>query len=529
MLVTESKVKDMGTKTASATVGIFLAMSSTRWVSVCSLLCVMVPAAVYSRDYYVSPRGNDSNPGTRLRPWRSIEKVSATDFASGDRVYFRGRKRFTGTITFDQNDSGAARNDLIVASYGRGRAIIDGGNGSGLRADGCDNLAVSDLVFVGSGRKAGNTKDGVCILNSQGVRVDGIEISGFRASGLRLDGVRDADVTNVYAHENGSAGISVGYDKPSTHLRIDHCIADNNPGDPSNLINHSGNGIVVGNASDVVIEYCEASNNGWDMPRKGNGPVGIWAWNADRVVIQFCISHHNKSPGDDGGGFDFDGGVTNSILQYNLSYENDGPGYFLCQYPGAPVFKDNVIRYNISQNDGVKNNRRSAIDVFSAGPGASDCLVYNNTVYSMYGAAVGFGGSPMPNIVFRNNIFICSGDAIIGDAQTSRFENNLYWPADERGLSFAGHATLREWAEATGQEKVNGKLVGKYVDPSLTDVGARMPTSPSKLARMAAYRLKRDSACLQAGTPIKDNGGRDFWGKTVPTDHQPAIGACEIP
>ena len=98
------------------------------------------------------------------------------------------------------------------------------------------------------------------------------------------------------------------------------------PGDPSNLTNHSGNGIVVGNVSDAIIEYCEASNNGWDMPRKGNGPVGIWAWNADRVTIQFCISHDNKSPGDDGGGFDLDGGVTNSVLQYNLSYNNDGPG-----------------------------------------------------------------------------------------------------------------------------------------------------------------------------------------------------------
>jgi hypothetical protein len=46
------------------------------------------------------------------------------------------------------------------------------------------------------------------------------------------------------------------------------------PGDPSILNNHSGNGIVVGNAEKVTIEYCEAANNGWDMPRQGNGPVG---------------------------------------------------------------------------------------------------------------------------------------------------------------------------------------------------------------------------------------------------------------
>jgi hypothetical protein len=499
-------------------------------VLLCSLLLgVLGPAVAYSRNYYVSPKGNDANPGTRMRPWQSVEKVNATDFKPGDCICFQARKRFAGTITLNQQDSGTPQKELVITSYGRGRAIIDGGNGSGLRADGCNNLAVKDLVFVGSGRKAGNTEDGVCILNSQGVQIDHIETSAFRTSGLRLDGVRDARVANVYAHDNGFAGISVGSGFQSTHLRIDHCVAQNNPGDPSNLTNHSGNGIVVGNASDVVVEYCEASNNGWDMPRKGNGPVGIWAWNADRVIIQFCVSHHNKSPGDDGGGFDLDGGVTHSALQYNLSYDNDGPGYFLCQYPGAPVFRDNAIRYNISQNDGVKNNRRSAIDVFSAGPGASDCQVYNNTVFNMYGAAVGFGGEPMPNIIFRNNIFICSGDVISGNAERGRFENNAYWPADERGLSFGGYATLQEWAQATGQEKVGGEVAGRYVDPALVEAGATLPTSPAKLAHMIAYRLKPGSPCLQAGIPVKDNGGRDFWGKEVPADRRPTIGACERP
>ena len=360
-----------------------------------------------------------------------------------------------------RDDSGTLGEKVVVTSYGEGRAVIDGANGSGLRANGCDHLVVRDLSFVGSGRKGGNTQDGVCILDSQGVEIDRVEVSGFRSSGLRLDGVSGARITNVSAHDNGFAGLSVGYGKRSKDVYLGRCVARNNPGDPSILNNHSGNGIVVGNAEKVTIEYCEAANNGWDMPRKGNGPVGIWAWNSDRVVIQFCISHDNKSPGDDGGGFDLDGGVTNSVLQYNLSYHNDGPGYFLCQYPGAPDFKDNIVRYNISQDDGVKNNRRSGIDVYSASPNASSCQVYNNTVYNRHGPAVGFGGLPMPDVVFRNNIFVCSGDAISGEARRGRFEGNVYWSADGRGLSFDGHRTLREWAEATGQEKIGDEIVGR--------------------------------------------------------------------
>ncbi|RPJ39608.1 MAG: right-handed parallel beta-helix repeat-containing protein, partial [Planctomycetaceae bacterium] len=437
-----------------------------------SLLCglslwALGPANAYSRQHYVSPSGDDSNPGTRARPWRSIEKVNATNLGPGDCVSFQAGKRFAGTIELNRNDSGVSGRKMTITSYGKGRAIIDGGNGSGLRANGCDYLVVKDLTFVGAGRKNGNTEDGVSVTDSKGTDIDDIGTSGFRGSGLQLDGVHNVRITHVYAHENGSAGITVGYHKRSTHVRINRCVADNNPGDPSNLTNHSGNGIVVGNVSDAIIEYCEASNNGWDMPRKGNGPVGIWAWNADRVTIQFCISHDNKSPGDDGGGFDLDGGVSNSVLQYNLSCNNDGPGYFLCQYPGAPDFKNNVIRYNISHNDGVKNNRRSGIDVYSASLNASDCRVYNNTVFNANGAAVGFGGLPMPNVVFRNNVFICSGDAVSGETKRGRFENNIYWSADGQTLSFDSHATLAECAEAPGQEKMGGEVVGKHVDPQL--------------------------------------------------------------
>lgn len=482
---------------------------------------------VRGTDYHVSPTGNDSNPGTAERPWRSIERVNAARFEPGDSIRFQGGQRFPGVIVLDHIDG------LTVTSHGDGRAVIDGANGSGLRAAGCNDLTITNLTVTGSGRKAGNTADGVVVTDSNGLTIDHVEVAGFRGGGLQLDGIHNARISNVHAHDNGSAGISVGWHKRSSHVRIDHCVAANNPGDPSNLTNHSGNGIVVAATDDAVIEYCRAFNNGWDMPRKGNGPVGIWVWDVDRAIIQHCLSHDNKSPGDDGGGFDLDGGATNSILQYNLSYNNDGPGYFLCQFPGAGDFKNNIIRYNISHNDGVKNNRRSGIDVFSASPNASDCRVYNNTVFNDHGPAVGFGGLPMPNVTFSNNLFLCSGDAIGGEAQRGRFENNIYWSVDGKALAFDGRATLREWAQATGQEKAGDTLLGKSLDPRVNGVNEvnEVPTltDPTSLPALKAYRLHPDSPCLKAGTPIENNGGRDFWGNPVPQTGKPAIGACEKP
>ena len=70
-------------------------------------------------------------------------------------------------------------------------------------------------------------------------------------------------------------------------------------------------------SAQVLIEYCTATNNGWDMPRTGNGPVGIWAYESDSVLIQRCIAYRNKTQkgAADGGGYNFDGGMTNSIIR----------------------------------------------------------------------------------------------------------------------------------------------------------------------------------------------------------------------
>lgn len=484
-----------------------------------------------AKDHHVSPTGDDSNPGTRAQPWRTIAKVNGTDFGPGDSILFEGGKAFSGTIVLDEKDAATAQNKITVTSYGTGPATIDGGDRGAFVASQCGHVIVKGINFVGSGRRTGNSATGVSAIDCDDVEFTHIEISGFQKSGLSAEGSRDVRIAHVHAHDNGAAGIHVGGSRRrwSQNVHISHCVAENNPGDPTNLTGHSGNGIVVGQLKNAVIEYCEAFDNGWDMPRRGNGPVGIWAWSADEVVIQFCISHDNKSPGHDGGGFDLDGGVTNSILQYNLSYGNEGPGYFLCQYPTAPAFRDNVVRYNISQDDGTKNNRRSGIDIYAGDVGMSDCQIYNNTVYNRTGAAIAFGGLDVGGIVIRNNVFIFAGELMAGDSKRGRFENNVYWRVDDRDILFDGHRTLEEWADATGQEKIDDEIVGKVIDPKLVNAGLARLVDPTKLAELAEYRLRPDSPCIGAGIIIEDNGGRDLWGDEVPRDRKPSIGACQEP
>ena len=240
-------------------------------------------------------------------------------------------------------------------------------------------------------------------------------MSGFQKSGLQLYNCKNVNVDKVNAHDNGAAGIGVEgvYNSKlgSSNIYITHCSTVNNPGDPTNLTNHSGNGIVVGHCTNVVIDRCMATNNGWDMPRIGNGPVGIWCYEADSVVIQHCLSYQNKTSvgGADGGGFDLDGGVTNSIVQYCLSYENQGSGYCIFQYWGASPWYNNVFRFNISIDDGLVSDYGQAYTFGTVQKMINNFIrdFYNNTIYNSKEAALSFSEtSQRKNFRFLNNIFI---------------------------------------------------------------------------------------------------------------------------
>jgi hypothetical protein len=495
-------------------------------------------ASLWGGDYYVSPRGSDSNPGSQAAPWKSLTKVSKTAFKPGDRILLEGGSSFAGTLQLDKRSSGTPQNRIAVTSFGKGRAIIQAGNSSAIVVESSDYLVISELICVGAGRKTGNTNSGVQVSNAKGVELTRLDVQGFQHSGVALSGVREARVTHVYAHNNGYAGISC-HGGLSRDLYIGYCLAENNPGDPTILNNHSGNGIVVGGKIQTArIEYCEARYNGWDMPRKGNGPVGIWAHDADNVVIQYCVSHHNRSTGTDGGGFDFDGAVTNSILQYNYSHDNHGSGYLLCQYAGAGVFKKNIVRYNISQDDGLSNHN-AGIYVWVGDVGMEDSEIYNNTIFNSKGSAVAFGvpsdyKGELPRMTFRNNIFVSGEAQIEGGAAKGRFEGNIYWAMGDGGFLVDGYTDFAKWVAASGHEKIDGAVVGRYVDPLLRKDEPGLLTDPTKLRTPTAYQLRAGSPAIDAGLDLKkqfdlDPGKRDFYGNNLPQGGGFDVGAHEFP
>jgi hypothetical protein len=230
----------------------------------------------------------------------------------GDRIFLRGKELFPGTLSLTIN--GTNDKPVLITSYENenGNAVIDGGNKEAIILHG-NHFQLKDINVKGSGRKTGNTTNGITLSGAGDGVVENIKTEGFQKSGIELNSCKNISLKNVYAVDNGLCGIYITGSKEdrAKNILVKDCKAENNPGDPTMLENHSGNGILAGWSDSVVIDHCVATNNGWDMPRIGNGPVGIWAYESNAVTIQYCISYRNKTSkgGKDGGGFDLDGGV----------------------------------------------------------------------------------------------------------------------------------------------------------------------------------------------------------------------------
>ncbi|KPL13826.1 MAG: hypothetical protein AMS26_12960 [Bacteroides sp. SM23_62] len=510
------------------------------------LLVAAAMAGACSNEYYISPDGDDSNSGkSPANAWKTIQKVNETDFVPGSSILFEGGEEFEGTIQLSGADAGSAGREITISSYGEGRALIKGGDKQGLLATDCDFLVVRDLIFEGSGRKTGNTTDGILITGSDSVLLEKLEVYGFQKSGLHVRKSLKAHITHVYAHHNGFAGIHVTgatmnhkTDYDNADLYIGYCVAVSNPGDPTVLKNHSGNGILASSVKGGIIEYCEAFNNGWDMPWTGNGPVGIWIWDCTDFIIQYCIAHDNKTNpvAADGGGFDFDGGVSNSIMQYNLSYNNEGCGYGLYEFGAAKTWENNIIRYNISQDDGIINGGAVGIWKNDSRGTMRNCEIYNNTFYnSAENGPVIWLYDHYPGFRFRNNIFVYNGTFLDEGQQLEDevFQGNVYWNLDG-GLGIGNYETIEEWAAATGKEMINDELVGQYINPGLHSPGKTALVDPGSLdgRHLSEYIPVPGSPVIDAGLDLKelfnlDQGKRDILGTPIPSGKAYDIGAIE--
>lgn len=490
--------------------------------------------------YYIDcVKGSDDNQGTFKKPVKSIACLNSRLKNNPADICFAGGQIFYGTLEL-KGIKGNAAHPLKISSFGNGRAIINSGNSEAIRIERCRYILITDIDARGNGRKAGNLTNGISLAYSANCKVENCNTGGFQKSGIDFYNCTGSEIRKVIAADNGFCGINImGSVKDSSmNILIKDCIAENNPGDPTILNNHSGNGILVGVSDSVTIDHCVATNNGWDMPWHGNGPVGIWTWESNNVTIQYCISYRNKTSENakDGGGFDLDGGVTNSVIQYCLSYENQGAGYGLFQYSGASPWLKNTVRYCISINDAQTTEGAGSIFIWNGSDDVrqlAGCMIYNNLIYNDKTPLISFENSSLhKNFTCANNIFLWSDKPISGVNTGSSFVGNVWWNTAGT-IKFMNYESMIAWAKVTGQETLDGNFVGIQADPKLKGPLMTGLTDPYQLDKLTGYTLEPDSPLRNKGISIKSLSdselpGKDFFGNPVPQGPATEAGIYEM-
>jgi hypothetical protein len=298
--------------------------------------------------------------------------VNAVALRGGDSILLRGGQRFSGTIRLGSgNLSHTSRTSTLrIGSYGERRAtIVASPHQDAISAIDVTGIQVSAVNLTGqaptcskdssNGYRYGAAGIRVAarlphMALDQGISIDHVDVSGF-CNGIAVgtsaegSGISHLHVTAVRAHDNASAGIWT-YDRADKR----HAISDVAVNRSWAYRNGIRGGIVLFGVDGGRVSRSVAFANG----RTAGGGVGIWAFDSTRIVFSRNESYANGSPGidDDGDGFDFDRGVSDSVMVHNYSHDNGGVGFLVCSCNGKyyPYYRTSnvVLRSNVSRNDG---------------------------------------------------------------------------------------------------------------------------------------------------------------------------------
>jgi hypothetical protein len=523
-------------------------------------LAILAAAALSDAStYFLSPSGKDTNSGVSpATAWKTLARAQNQTYLPGDKLLLQGGSTFAGALFVKTPD-------FTVGSYGTGKATISAGAGTGIFVYDVGGVSLQNLVVEGSwsaAKQSGSTGYGVDAFNDlsgatklHGLLLYNVEVKGFMQAGIFVggypkdgtkSGFTNVTINRCSVHDNGQIGICVyGYfneaatSYANSDVVIENCVIYQNLGVAAFTSNHTGDGVILSDTLTGVIQNCISHDNGV-LNTSTSGPCGIWTFDSCGVTIQYNESYNNHtSSGADGDGFDIDGGSVGCTLQYNYSHGNDGCGYLFAEFPGARAFRNNTIRYNISQNDGRKNSYGGII-VWNGEAGIGNSYIYNNTIYvipSTNGNPSALGVStPGVDVLVANNIFQTTEDVALvvltGPQSGLRLQSNCYWTGNT-GTRFywngAEYTSLAAWQSATGEEMSGRSSTALFENPMLVAPGLEGTTALAyEPSALGDYRLRSGSPLIGAGLDLKslhglNVGATDYFG--VPISTPETVGA----
>jgi len=512
-----------------------------------------------TRTFYVSNYGNDQNSGlSEDKAWNSLKKVSAYIFKKGDVIQFRGGDLFKGNLLFN-NESGTDTEPIRITSYGLGRAVLRAEKEIGLAILHNGGFIIENIEIAGLydpdkdySKKYSKPYAGIQVFTyakrkSNKIIIRDCIIRNFKNNGISLGGdkVPQYGYTNIKIENNtiydcGDIGIMLWGLVYQDILVSGNKIFDIKGVNP-HLHGFSGNGISLSHIYNAKVERNLIYNNGKYAFYSGGGIVTGESRNINVSYNEiYGIKSNNTVDGD---AIDFDNGSDSCIAEYNYTHQNDGASVLISGESNGTGSDNNIVRFNISKNDGLRNNL-AAIKIYSTA-GAKNNRIYNNTIIS-----TGIGKNtpvcfkiqgPTTNTTVENNIFYTVNFAMMINIDESRQNNlilrsNSYFANNTMFVVIMGKKSYKsfdEFVNATGQEKSGNDISGIFGDPKLRNPLTKRDTvnNAYKIDTLTAYKLNSFSPLINAGVKVQLNfspAETDFYGNPLSLETPPEIGASEF-
>ncbi|MCP4717771.1 MAG: DUF1565 domain-containing protein [Deltaproteobacteria bacterium] len=419
--------------------------------------------------YYISPDGNDADPGTEDAPWQTVGKAADT-LTAGQMVYIK-----TGTYSeqITPENSGSTGKFITYAAYPGDTPVIDGTAISLSDEEGLFHLSKKQFIKI-SGLKIANAGPndnncGILVESSDHIIIENNHTYNTVASGIGVWGSSDItiDGNEVELACNDGEQECITVAGTDTFTIMNNHVHDGGPGtnggEGIDVKDGSSNGEVYGN----YVHHTKAERTG----------IYVDSWDKHT----FNIDVYRNIVHDCGAGISLaseNGGLLENIRIYNnILYQNRSNGIEIGNW-GEPL----VLRRPVEEID-----------------------IFNNTVYEN-GSAKWGGGLHIENpdsktIVIRNNIFS---------------QNVSFQLSDEAKLSGANLTADHNLID--GFRKYGDELYGDdYVE------GGALFADPAK----GDFHLLEGSAAIDSGSS-QNAPADDYDGHARPSGTRYDIGAFEF-
>ncbi|MBW4550364.1 MAG: right-handed parallel beta-helix repeat-containing protein [Aphanocapsa sp. GSE-SYN-MK-11-07L] len=423
---------------------------------------------------YVATNGNNNNPGTIDRPFKTINKaVSMIGDGEGGVINVRAGTYANTAVWIGNTNDGSSTSPLVIQPYLNEKVNLKG-------------VSSKDVIGVGGqhvtikGFNIGNGAKGIVGVKAQNLQVLNNTVHDVTGHGIGIYGNDGFGTSNISVSGNtvyntalaNKSGTADSWASGITISRGKNASVTNN-----RVYQNYGEGITITLSDNVTV----SNNTAYDNFSVG----GVYLDNATKTTVE--------------NNFIYSTGNSNYFKQLNIGQgEKD--------YPGYGIYMNNEKYSNMSNPNSDNIIRNNIISGTLAGIAktnqAKNTLIANNTISgSVDRELVIFTDRRDANIRITNNIF---------SGSTSRSAN---W--------FSGNPTDYTFSNNLWSEKPTLAARGRgdiYGSAQLANPGGSKATD---------YKIKTTSPAINAGLTLS-NVKRDYFGDNRAKDGENDIGADEV-